>query len=77
MTERPVLSIVRLVRWGCGFRYVVAEGIGSPLVYRFAFKDIADTFPQDAVLLVATYPTHCELVACYRYTAVRPIMKGW
>jgi hypothetical protein len=55
----------------------LAEGVGHPLVYRSAFKDIADTFPSDAVLLVASYPTHCELVASYRYTAVRPIMKGW
>jgi hypothetical protein len=77
MTAQPVLSIVRLVRWGCGFRYIVAEGIGHPLVYRAAFQDIADTFPDDAVLVVATYPSHCELVASRRYTALRPIVKGW
>jgi hypothetical protein len=77
MTERPILTIVRLVRWGCGFRYIIAEGVGHPLVFRSAFKDIADTFPDDAVLLVATYPNCCELVASRRYTALRPIVKGW
>jgi hypothetical protein len=78
MPEHPVLTIVRLVRWGsCGFRYIIAEGVGHPLVYRSAFQDIADTFPDDAVLVVATYLTHCELVASRRYTAIRPIVKGW
>jgi hypothetical protein len=62
-----------------GLRVSVRDrgGIGHPLVYRAAFQDIADIFPNDAVLVVATYPTHCEVVAARRYTALRPVVGGW
>jgi hypothetical protein len=77
MTTQPSLSIIRLVPWGCSYRYTGAAGIGHPLLLRAVFRDICETFPEHPVIVVAEYPDHCEVVAAHRYTALRPVVKGW
>jgi hypothetical protein len=77
MSERPVLSIVRFIPWGDGWRHLVACTIGHPLMIRSAYRDTVDCFPDAPVLVVAEYPTHCEVVAAHQYTALRPVVKGW
>lgn len=50
MATQPILSIVRMVPWGsCGYRYVIAAGIGHPLLFRAVFRDTCDTFPDHPV----------------------------
>ena len=77
MATQPSLSIIRLVPWGCGHRYLVAAGIGHPLLLRSVFRDICETFPDNRVIVVAEYADHCEVVAAHRYTALRPVVQGW
>ena len=77
MTTQPTLTIIRLVPWGGGHRYLVAAGIGHPLLLRSVFRDICETFPDHPVIVVAEYADHCEVIAARRYTALRPVVQGW
>jgi tetraacyldisaccharide-1-P 4'-kinase len=75
---QPILSIVRMVPWAsCGYRYVIAAGIGHPLLFRAVFRDTCDVFPDHPVIVVAEYANQCEVVAAHRYTALRPVVQGW
>jgi hypothetical protein len=81
----PILSIVRLVPWGsCGYRYVIAAGIGHPLLLRSVFRDTCETFPEHPVIVVAEYPTYCEAEAvkpsetsCGYLVCMRASGVGW
>ena len=78
MASQPILSIVRMVPWGsCGYRYVIAAGIGHPLLFRAVFRDTCEVFPDHPVIVVAEYANRCEVVAAHRYTALRPVVQGW
>ena len=85
MATQPILSIVRMVPWGsCGYRYVIAAGIGHPLLFRAVFRDTCEVFPDHPVIVVAEYANHCaeyanhcEVVAAHRYRALRPVVQGW
>ena len=77
MATQPSLTIIRMVPWGCGHRYLVTAGIGHPLLLRSVFRDICETFPDHPVIVVAEYANHCEVIAAHRYTAVRPVVQGW
>jgi tetraacyldisaccharide-1-P 4'-kinase len=58
MATQPILSIVRMVPWGsCGYRYVIAAGIGHPLLFRAVFRDTCEVFPDHPVIVLAESPT--------------------
>ena len=77
MTARPSLIIVRFVPWGNGWRCLVAQGAGHPLLVRSAYRDTCAAFPDAPVIAAAEYPDRCEVLAAHRYTALRPVVGGW
>jgi hypothetical protein len=71
MAAQPTLTIVRMVPWGiCGYRYVIAAGIGHPVLLRVVFRDICEAFPDHPVIVVAEYADRCEVVAAHRYSTI-------